>query len=249
MADGRGPGVMRSAATFRPAFAPLPGEPELARRQAALAGLGPLRLGQIEALAPGLDERQADAAMQAVRQPRSRRSRLAVAIRRVDELHWVVQPLAACRRGCAHCCHIRVEMTQLEAERLGEAIGRKPNTRHRYVPVEEGANGRDTPCPFLKDGECSVHDLRPFACRKNHNLDADEPFCRLDLPAQFAASVPRVQARMALLVSGSAIAASRGVADIREWSLGPRELARGPVGRIASAREMLEQAAEQEPRP
>ena len=31
-----------------------------------------------------------------------------------------------------------------------------------------------------------------------------------------------------------------GVADIRDWFPGPRELAHGPVGRIASARQTLE---------
>ena len=131
-------------------------------------------------------------------------------------------------------------MTQLEAERLGSAIGRAPKTRQRYMPAEEGAFGYDTPCPFLIEGECSVYEHRPFACRKHHSLDVDALFCRLDLPAEFAASVPRMQPNFAFLVWGSAISPSMGVADIRDWFAGPRELARGPVGRIASARQTLE---------
>ena len=220
----------------------MPSAAELATRQAALPGLAPLRFGQLEALAPGFEERQAETAMQAVQQPRSNRSRLAVALQLVDEFDRAIAPLAACRRGCAHCCHIRVEMTQLEAERLGAALGVSPNTRHRYLPMDEAGYGYDTPCSFLKDGECSIHEHRPFACRKHHNLDADALFCRLDLPPEYAASVLRLQPNMALLVWGSTITPSMGVADIRDFFPGPRELARGPVGRIASAREILEAA-------
>lgn len=218
---------------------PLPSQETLRRCQQALDGLGPRKLAQVEALAPGLEQRQADVAMRAVHEPRSNRSRLGVALQLVDEFAHAVEPLAACRRGCAHCCHIRVEMTELEAERLGTALGRTPNRRLRYMPVEAGAYGYDTPCPFLHGGECSIYEHRPFGCRKHHSLDQDELFCRLDVPAEFAASVPRMQPVAALLVWGSAINASMGVADIRDWFPGERELARGPVGRIASAGEML----------
>ena len=220
--------------------APLPAPAELARRQSALAGLGPIRLAQIEARAPGMAESHAAAALQAVEQPRSNRSRLGVALRLVDEFDQAVASVAACRRGCTHCCHIRVEMTQLEAERLGSAIGRAPNTRQRYMPAEEGAYGYETPCTFLAGGECSIYKHRPFACRKHHSLDVDALFCRLDLAPEFAASVPRVSPNMALLAYAAAVTPSMGVADIRDWFPGPRELVHGPVGCIASARQALE---------
>ena len=217
----------------------LPAEETLRSRQQALAGLGPVRLAQMEALAPDLEQRQTDAALRAVHEPRSNRSRLGVALRLVDEFARVVEPLAACRRGCAHCCHIRVEMTQLEAERLGSAIGRAPKTRQRYMPAEEGAFGYDTPCPFLIEGECSVYEHRPFACRKHHSLDVDA-LLPARPAAEFAASVPRVSPNMALLAYAAAITPSMGMADIRDWFPGPRELALGPVGRITSARQVLE---------
>jgi len=230
-----------------PSREPLPPEETLRRRQQALAGLGPRRLAQLEALAPGLEQRQADAALRAVHEPRSNRSRLGVALQLVDAFARAVEPLAACRRGCAHCCHIRVEMTELEAERLGQAIGRQPNTRHRYLPAQASAYGYDTPCPFLVDSECSIYEHRPFACRKHHSVDVNELFCRLDVPAAFAASVPQVRPTAALLVWGSAVTASMGVADIRDWFPGERELARGPVGRIASAQELADAAEAEAP--
>jgi hypothetical protein len=47
------------------------------------------------------------------------------------------------------------------------------------------------------------------------------------------------------LAWGSAVTASMGVAGLRDWFPGERELVRGPVGRIASAREVTEMAAEE----
>ena len=224
----------------------LPDIAELAERQAAARAAGPSHLDRFEAIAPGLQKRQERVAMQALRENRSSRSRLGLALQIVDEFGQALRPLAACRRGCAHCCHIRVEMTELEAERLGAAVGRTPNRRQLYMLVEDDAYGYETPCPFLAEGECSIYEHRPFACRKHHSLDVDALFCRLDMPAEFASSVPRIQPYPALLVWGSAITASMGVADIRDWFPGPREFARGPVGRIASARQALKALEAQE---
>ena len=45
---------------------------------------------------------------------------------------------------------------------------------------------------------------------------------------------------MALLPYAAAVTPSMGVADIRDWFPGSRELARRPVGHIASAWETLQ---------
>ncbi|HVL09346.1 MAG TPA: YkgJ family cysteine cluster protein, partial [Burkholderiaceae bacterium] len=36
-----------------------------------------------------------------------------------------------------------------------------------------------SPCPFLRDGACSVYDVRPMACRLLLNLDDDDLLCQL----------------------------------------------------------------------
>lgn len=36
-----------------------------------------------------------------------------------------------------------------------------------------------SPCPFLRDGGCSVYDVRPMACRLLLNLDDDDLLCQL----------------------------------------------------------------------
>ena len=225
---------------------PLPPVEELAARRAAGAALGAERAARVEQRCAEALPHHAALAARAAAPGQPSRQRLAVALRIVDELGKVLQPVAACRKGCDHCCHIRVDMTQLEAERLGQAIGRKPNTRLRYMPHEEEALpesfGYHTPCPFLAHGECSIYEHRPFGCRRHHSLDVDELFCRLDMPAAFSDCVPRLQPNLALLAYGVAMSASMGVADIRDWFPGPRELAQGSVGTIRKAEEAVEVA-------
>lgn len=236
---------------------PLPDEAGIAARLAALPERGARQLERLTAAAPDLDRRQSDIARRSLHENRSTRSRLRLAIQLVDELGRVLaapagegsdEPLAACRPGCAHCCHIRVEMTQLEAEQLGAAIGRRPHTQHRYHGAEPDAYDYATPCPFLVAGDapgrgrCSIYEQRPFACRKHHSIDVDALFCRLDMPHREA--VGQVSMDAALVVYGSAMTGSMGVVDIRDWFPGPAELARGPVGRIETARQLVERMAD-----
>ena len=130
-------------------------------------------------------------------------------------------------------------MTEVEAGRLGAATGRTPNRRLRYLPLEARAYGYDMPCPFLGGDECRIYGHRPLACRKDHHVDADDLFCRLDLAGEFVSSAPQLNPNLAVVVWGSAIAPSMGVADIRDRFPGERELERGPVGRIGTAHELL----------
>jgi hypothetical protein len=159
-----------------------------------------------------------------------------------DEIDHAVAPLAACKKGCSHCCHIKVEMTDLEAVQLGEAIGRRPNMNQRYTSLDEAWFGYHTPCPFLEDGECSIYEHRPMACRKNHNLDIDELFCRLDLPLRYRGAVLRLRSDALLALYGSSITATTKVGDIRDWFPGERELQRGPQGAIKTAQALLTEA-------
>lgn len=223
--------------------APLLPADGLEPRFLALPDLAARQLDRLHELDPGLDRRLAEAARRSLRENRSTRSRLRLAAQLAYDVARQVEPLAACRRGCAHCCHLRVEMTQLEAEQLGEAIGRRPNTRHRYRPAQLEAYGLDTPCPFLEGRDCSIYAHRPLACRKHHNLDIDALFCRLDLPVHYRHGFAQVRMDAVMLVWGTAMTPGMGVADIRDWFPGPRELEHGPVGHIATAQEFANRAA------
>jgi hypothetical protein len=117
-----------------------------------------------------------------------------------------MEPVAACRQGCAHCCHIAVTISSVEAELIGKHAGIKPQRPAKAVRLQshrdlqsaqEAVKGlgplpAPAPCPFLNDNACSIYAVRPMACRLLLNLDDDELLCRLvpgkDIPVPYANS-------------------------------------------------------------
>lgn len=80
-----------------------------------------------------------------------------------------VLPQTVCRKGCSACCYVNVQTTPLEASYIEEMTGIKMNKLMKgYMPHLDQKN---TPCPFLKDGVCSVYDYRPMACRSFATID------------------------------------------------------------------------------
>jgi Fe-S-cluster containining protein len=61
-------------------------------------------------------------------------------------------PTFTCKEGCSDCCGI-VPMTRLEWKRIQERTG---------ITKQYDENGN---CNLLKDGKCSVYDIRPAICR------------------------------------------------------------------------------------
>jgi hypothetical protein len=123
------------------------------------------------------------------RSPRSLAYKIPAFWRVADDVMAVNGDDVACKRGCAHCCHIAVLISEDEAKVIGERIGRKP----RAVPGRKDAKGFDfgyhNPCTFLSDrGECSIYENRPLACRLQYSLDTDALLCEL-LPPE-ASPVP-----------------------------------------------------------
>lgn len=103
----------------------------------------------------------------------------------INEQNSFNQDNVACRKGCAHCCHIPVAVPEVEAKMIGMAIGRRPKNVAAYQEDGHYASqsyGYHTPCPFLQDNRCSIYEHRPLACRKLVSLDIDDLLCRLVSP-------------------------------------------------------------------
>lgn len=83
----------------------------------------------------------------------------------------------ACQRGCTACCHIAVGVLEPEARAIGERIGVKPANVRGRKNFKGFDFGPHNPCTFLKDGECSIYENRPLACRVHFSLDADAMLC------------------------------------------------------------------------
>lgn len=104
----------------------------------------------------------------------------------VDELMAFNGDDVACKRGCSHCCHVQVLITQDEADVIAKRIGRKarfftgPSRGREDVKTFDW--GYHNPCTFLVEGECSIYENRPLPCRTQYSLDVDALMCELTPP-------------------------------------------------------------------
>lgn len=91
--------------------------------------------------------------------------------RLLDEIAPFVASFASCSKGCAHCCHVDVQMTTLEAEYINIKTGITHNI------IQGTTTGNNSACPFLTPaGECGIYAMRPILCRTYHAL-GDPAFC------------------------------------------------------------------------
>ena len=75
----------------------------------------------------------------------------------------------ACSRGCSSCCktHQTIPVYPLELVGLSWYVIEKMIRPERAVLKNQLRDYRENgPCPFLTDGTCSVHAMRPIACRQ-----------------------------------------------------------------------------------
>lgn len=110
---------------------------------------------------------------------------------------------AACREGCAHCCHLRVGLSipellvifyelqgQTSAHGLSYFKTRIEDTLSLGDTLSETFwHTSRTPCPFLNEhGRCLIYAIRPFSCRAYHSID--EAVCRQGLQERREVQVP-----------------------------------------------------------
>ncbi|MGE4291781.1 MAG: YkgJ family cysteine cluster protein [Desulfovibrio sp.] len=103
-----------------------------------------------------------------------------------------LDPPVACARGCSHCCYNQISLTPPEAVHLGlfvlekyrgEALAEVASRVETILGLIRGKSRSEIgtirhllPCPFLEDGACAVHPVRPLVCRGWNSVNAEH--CR-----------------------------------------------------------------------
>jgi hypothetical protein len=75
----------------------------------------------------------------------------------------------ACSRGCAECCgtHQDIPVYPLELVGLSWYTAEKISGPQREVLQQQlDSYKKNDPCPFLVEGSCEIHKMRPMACRQ-----------------------------------------------------------------------------------
>lgn len=95
-----------------------------------------------------------------------------------------IAPLTPCRTGCFHCCCQPASISSWEAARIAKFTGRRavdpvggPPGSDRNDELRRRFSG--APCPFLRNGRCTVYPVRPLVCIGHHSLAADSTPCDL----------------------------------------------------------------------
>jgi len=103
----------------------------------------------------------------------------------MDELFGFVQKFSPCKKGCSHCCHIEVSVSELEVGYIRKHEGIKP------ARGSLGGYTYGSPCPFLRKGSCSIYKSRPFVCRRHVTVDDSPIWCRIDVCNSINLTFPR----------------------------------------------------------
>lgn len=78
----------------------------------------------------------------------------------------------ACAKGCSTCCHTHADIPVYPLELIGiywYATEQLDDPVREALKARLAAYPQDEGCPFLLDGACAIHPLRPMACR-NFNV-------------------------------------------------------------------------------
>ncbi len=75
----------------------------------------------------------------------------------------------ACGRGCSNCCRSHTTIPVYPLELVGltwYATEKLDGPVREKVKAQLRGHAEGEPCPFLVEGVCSIHPLRPMACRQ-----------------------------------------------------------------------------------
>ena len=89
----------------------------------------------------------------------------------MEEIYKFIHKFTICKKGCNHCCHYEIAITDLEVEYIKSKV--KIN-KSKTITTGQA-------CPFLKNGVCSIYEYRPFICRRHLSITDTPDWCKIDV--------------------------------------------------------------------
>ena len=156
--------------------------------------------------------------------------------RTYDETATKVRATVACHAGCSHCCSVPVDVQAHEvffaaefiqvnfsSSDLAGVIERTAAHRARVAGLVRHERDRlRQPCALLRDGQCSIYQGRPEACRVHHASDAAVCAAHIANPDVNLETVyiPTLRARMFAVMLGMDEAIEAAGFDDRAYDFG-----------------------------
>lgn len=138
-----------------------------------------------------------------------------------SQISEAITPKLACANGCSHCCYMGVAITEFEARKISDFIGKPLAIKGDAFSYMENYNVEQyatVPCTFLVNEQCSIYSVRPLACRLHHNLAPDSSVCEIKLPLESMAATPSINLNdISFWFANLGLRAGDGFADIREY--------------------------------
>jgi len=120
---------------------------------------------------PSLQQRE-DSLLQKLQNSKlGRLKKLELLYSEMEAIYEFIHKFTACKKGCNHCCHYEIAITDLEIEYIKSKVKTK-----KIKPSPFGQA-----CPFLKKGICSIYEYRPFICRRHLSIADTANWCELDV--------------------------------------------------------------------
>jgi uncharacterized protein len=94
----------------------------------------------------------------------------------MNELYTFASKYTPCKKGCSSCCHYKVSISEIEIAHIENHTKIKRNEI-----FNQSENFHGTPCTFLKNGACSIYEVRPFVCRRHVTLAATNTWCNPEI--------------------------------------------------------------------
>lgn len=99
----------------------------------------------------------------------------------MDELATHTAKFTPCDKGCNYCCSYPVTVSDIEIQNIEEKTGA---VRKALIVKQERESF--TPCPFLKNGACSIYNARPFVCRRHVTMTETNEWCKPEIAYEYS---------------------------------------------------------------